>query len=554
MLSEEIQLVSNFNIHLLKPHVKKSIKDSIVDVAAYGQVFQSITSLQEQPEYDKHVVLWTSPEGVISKFNQLLCGKSVSHNEVLDEVKEYKNIMLTTAKHCKTLFIPTWTMPLSRRTYGMIDLKPELGVRHLIMRMNLELMDLMLNVPNLFVLDADAWLKAAGAKAYPAKLYFTTKTLFSNDVFSLAAKDIAAAINGISGQAKKLIVLDLDNTLWGGVLGDEGWEKLKIGGHDYVGEAFLKFQNSIIGLNRRGILLAIASKNDESTALKAIELHPEMLLKEINFSAWRINWNDKAKNLIELADELNLGLQSMVFIDDNPVERARIREALPEVLVPEWPNDPALYTETLESLRCFDAPQVTHEDLNRGKMYVAERLRRKSRIDNEINSSDEWLNTLETSIHVESLSEVNLTRVVQLFNKTNQLNLTTRRFSESDIVEWIKIDGHELWVIYVKDKYGDSGMSGIISIETVNGTTVVCDLILSCRVMGRKIEDAMLHVVTEFALQNKINELMLEYKATEKNAPCLKMMNDSSLKKISKHKFVWEGEVSFSLPECISID
>ena len=171
-----------------------------------------------------------------------------------------------------------------------------------------------------------------------------------------AAADIRAAFVGLRGAAKKLLVLDLDDTLWGGIVGDAGWENLRLGGHDPQGESFADFQRAIKNLKRRGVVLALVSKNEESVALEAIRNHPEMVLKEDDFVGWRINWTDKARNIAELATELNLGLQSVVFIDDNPVERARVREALPEVFVPEWPEDKLLYASAFGQLRCFDAP------------------------------------------------------------------------------------------------------------------------------------------------------------------------------------------------------
>ena len=155
--------------------------------------------------------------------------------------------------------------------------------------------------------------------------------------------DLKAGLNGLDGRGRKLIVVDLDDTLWGGIVGEVGWEQLKLGGHDHVGEAFADFQRALKGLNRRGILLAIASKNEERVALEGIAQHPEMVLSLDDFAGWRIDWEDKAQNIADMVAELNLGLQSVVFIDDNPAERSRVREALPEVFVPEWPADPALY-------------------------------------------------------------------------------------------------------------------------------------------------------------------------------------------------------------------
>ena len=187
-----------------------------------------------------------------------------------------------------------------------------------------------------------------------------------------------AALRAVRGQSRKVVICDLDDTLWGGIVGDAGWENLRLGGHDPVGEAFADFQRELKALTRRGIILAMVSKNTEAVALEAIEKHPEMQLRKDDFAAWRINWDDKAQNIADLMEELNLGLDSAVFLDDNPVERARISEALPEVLVPNLPRDKMLFASTLRKLNCFDSATVSSEDRKRAAFYNAERDRRTS--------------------------------------------------------------------------------------------------------------------------------------------------------------------------------
>src|SRR5207249_4608997 len=189
-------------------------------------------------------------------------------------------------------------------------------------------------------------------------------------VLQEAARDIKGAVQAIRGESRKLLVLDLDDTLWGGSVGEIGWQNIKLGGHDAVGEAYVDFQRVLKSLLNRGNLLAIVSKNQESVALAALENHPEMVLRPGDFAGWRINWRDKAENIVELVSELNVGLQSVVFIDDNPAERALVAEALPEVLVPQWPESPLLYSAALHDLRCFDRPCLTDEDLTRSQMYA----------------------------------------------------------------------------------------------------------------------------------------------------------------------------------------
>ena len=212
------------------------------------------------------------------------------------------------------------------------------------------------------------------------------------------------------------------------MIGETGCEGIRLGGHDHVGEAFQDFQRALKALTNRGIQLAIVSKNDEAVAMEALDGHPEMVLRRNDFAGWRINWRDKAANVADLVSDLHLALDAAVFIDNNPAERERIRTAYPDILVPEWPADPTAYVTALRHLDCFETGSISVEDRKRTEMYVAERERRDVR--NMAESNDDWLRKLDTRLLVAPVSAINIARVAQLFNKTNQLNLSTRRLSD----------------------------------------------------------------------------------------------------------------------------
>ncbi len=305
------------------------------------------------------------------------------------------------------------------------------------------------------------------------------------------------------------------------------------------------FQRNLKALSRRGILLAIVSKNEESVAIEAIAKHPEMVLKLDDFAAWRINWKDKAANIIDLMGELNLGLDSAVFIDDNPVERARAREALPQLFVPEWPSDKRLYTQTLLSLDCFDRPSVTDEDRQRTRMSAVDRERKESKL--QLGNLDEWLATLKTIVRVEELNQHNLPRAAQLLNKTNQMNLSTRRMSEADFHTWAREKNRRAWTFRVSDKFGDSGLTGILSIELNGSRARIIDFVLSCRVMGRKIEEAMLSVAIDCARTAGIKEVYANYCQTPKNKPCHGFFQRSGLTCQGGNTFVWDATQAYPL-------
>jgi FkbH-like protein len=299
------------------------------------------------------------------------------------------------------------------------------------------------------------------------------------------------------------------------------------------------------------VLLAIASKNDEATALEAIRSHPEMVLRLDDFAGWRIDWRDKAQNIADLVASLNLGLDAVVFIDDNPVERARVRGALPEILVPDWPDDKRLYTHALHSLDCFDKPSISDEDRRRSQMYVSERKRSDRRA--QIGSLDEWLGTLHQQVTVEPLSRANLGRLVQLLNKTNQMNLSTRRMSEQEFKAWADMEHHRVWAINVADTFGDSGLTGVLSVEVDGFGARIVDFLLSCRVMGRKIEEAMLHIAVEWARCAQIKEIRLVYSPTARNGPCLDFLQRSGLRSQSENVFVWDADLEYPLHPSIRL-
>jgi FkbH-like protein len=431
----------------------------------------------------------------------------------------------------------------------MIDARKG-GVTRALLAMNLRLMDRLEAASGVFVLNAQRWIESAGRTAQQPKLWYLGKIPFHADVFAEAARDIKAALSGLSGGARKLLVLDLDDTVWGGIVGDAGWENLRLGGHDSVGEAFVDFQHAAKNLKRRGVVLAIASKNDEAVALEAIRSHSEMVLREDDFVAWRINWQDKARNIADLASELNLGLQSVVFIDDNPVERARVREALPEVFVPEWPEDKLLYASTLRALRCFDTPSLSKEDLERTELYTAERKRESLRV--EVGSVDDWLKGLNIVVRVAPVTATNLARTTQLLNKTNQLNLSTKRYTEGELSAWVASADHELWTVSVADRFGDAGLTGIVSVEYEAEQAIVSDFVLSCRVMGRKIEETLLHLAVSAARRRGLPRVRARYLPTKKNKPCLEFFQRSGFE-ASGNDFLWDASRDYGCPDVIHL-
>jgi FkbH-like protein len=241
----------------------------------------------------------------------------------------------------------------------------------------------------------------------------------------------------------------------------------------------------------------------------------------------------------------------VVFIDDNPIERARVRETLPEVFVPEWPDNKLLYSECLAKLTCFDIPNISEEDVSRTKMYIAERGRSQLKI--EVSSLDEWLKTLDLQVMVEELNEINLKRATQLLNKTNQMNLRTRRMTETELVEWAAKKNQIVYTFRASDRFGDSGLTGIASVNIDGQTARIVDFILSCRVMGRKIEETMLHAISTFIRSKGVRELVAQYNPTSKNLPCLRFFENSGLKNHGNGVFVWDMTYGYPMPDHVHL-
>ncbi|MCG8467122.1 MAG: HAD-IIIC family phosphatase [Gemmatimonadetes bacterium] len=549
-------LVSDFNTQNLASFLTNSddVPDIEVREAPYGQVEQVLydpghSIWTPRPDF---TVVWTQPAAALPTFRSALAFEASGHVDIREDVERFAAAVGSIRDRVDTVIVPTWTLPPSTRGLGPIDYTHPMGLRRLLLEANLALVEALADRPGVILLDGDGWIRAGAEEAINERLWYLAKVPFGNAVFREAAREIRSTLRAAEGDARKLLVLDLDNTLWGGVVGDDGWESIVLGGHDADGEAFQDFQRALKGLANRGIVLGIASKNQERTALEAIERHPEMVLSHEDFAAWRINWDDKARNIAELTEELNLGLGSVVFIDDSPAERARVREALPEVLVPEWPSSPAKYATALAELTCFDSLALTEEDRARGGMYRAERDRRVART--EVDSIEEWLATLETELTIERLTPTDLARAAQLLNKTNQMNMATRRMGETELARWADADENEFWTVRVSDRFGAHGLTGLIGLTRHESELHVVDFVLSCRVMGRNVERSMWAWIVARAKEAGLERVYAIYRRTERNQPCLEFLEGAGLVRgEDEGSFGWDSANEYAIPTGVSL-
>ncbi len=328
---------------------------------------------------------------------------------------------------------------------------------------------------------------------------------------------IAAASVGLS---RKCLVLDLDNTLWGGVIGDDGLDGIVLGQGSAAGEAHLGFQRYCHLLGKRGIILAVCSKNDEKNALEAFERHPEMALRRSDIAAFVANWDDKATNLRQIAETLNIGLDSLVFADDNPAERAIIRQELPMVAVPELPDDVAGYAARIADAGYFEAAAFTSDDTKRAEQYARNAMRKRASLEVATDVQG-FLRSLEMVMHVRPISRMDLARVTQLVNKTNQFNLTTRRYTEADIERFMADPAVATLQIRLSDRFGDNGLISVLIARPdaawSEDTLLIDTWLMSCRVLGRQVEDAALDGLVRASRGIDARTLVGIYRPTTKN-------------------------------------
>ena len=368
------------------------------------------------------------------------------------------------------------------------------------------------------VLDLAGWAARGGYDAWfdPVR-WHQAKQLVSPLAAPMYGDLVARLLGAIRGRSRKCLVLDLDNTLWGGVVGDDGVERLVLGQGSAAGEAYASFQRYARSLKERGIVLAVCSKNETAIAESAFTKHTEMVLELDDFGVFVANWTDKATNLKRIAETLNLGLDALVFFDDNPAERALVRAELPMVAVPEVPEDAAYYVRTLADAGYFEAVSFTDDDLARARQYQDNG--RRAREMETATDMDSFLAGLEMKLQVGTLDAQSLVRVTQLINKTNQFNVTTRRYTEAELQAFAADPKNLVLHFRLADRFGDNGLIAVLLARAESSEALVVDtLLMSCRVLGRGVEQEILNVLVDRARPRGITTIIGEYLPTARNA------------------------------------
>jgi FkbH-like protein len=400
--------------------------------------------------------------------------------------------------------------------FGSLDRALPGTLRSLIDAINSQLAEFVLGSGDV-LLDVAGLAETVGlADWHNTQLWNMAKFSFSDELIPLYADHIGRTIAAIRGKSKKALILDLDNTVWGGVIGDDGLEGIQIAQGDARGEAHLAVQRLALDLRQRGIVLAVSSKNTDEVARKPFEKHPEMLLKLEHIAVFQANWNDKATNIQAIAEELSLGLDAMVLLDDNPVERGLVRKLLPQVAVPELPEEPAWYARTLAAAGYFEAIAFAAEDMKRADFYQ-DNAKRVS-LQKQVGGVDAYLASLDMTITFQPFDATGRARIVQLINKSNQYNLTTRRYTDPEVTE--AENDPEVFTLQVRlaDIFGDNGMISVVICRPGEaGVWEIDTWLMSCRVLGRKVEQMVLREILDHARAKGIRKLAGTYRPTDRN-------------------------------------
>ncbi|MGH9642069.1 MAG: HAD-IIIC family phosphatase [Terriglobales bacterium] len=405
----------------------------------------------------------------------------------------------------------------SSPSLGVLDSQTDSGQSGLIRQVNCELRRIASQLRGVYVLDYDSLVaRYGGTHWHDERKWLMARLPISADHLIHMAREWMRFIVPLTGRTCKALIVDLDNTLWGGIIGEDGMVGIKCGA-EYPGAAFQALQRTLLDLSRRGILLGICSKNNLDDAMEALEKHPGMLVRAKDFAAMRINWGDKSQNLREIAQELNIGIDALAFLDDNPFEREQIRAALPEITVIDIAANPMEYAAAVRDCPVFERLSLSAEDQQRTAMYAVERQRADA--EHKFQSKEDFFRYLEQEADLDPVAELTLARVAQLTQKTNQFNVTTRRYTEAQIAEMAKRPDWHIFSIKVRDRFGDHGLVGVAITRDEADHCEIDTFLLSCRVIGRTVETALLAHIAKTAAERGCKRLIGWFLPTRKNAP-----------------------------------
>jgi FkbH-like protein len=501
------------------------------------QVLDPSSELYEfKPEL---VILFYSTHKLLNKYNKLKPEEAAvfaeQHIQQLSQMSDLLGQQLGAKIIC-------YNYPeIDDAVFGNYANRVEASFLYQIRKANFELMNLALQKPNLYICDVSAIQNRVGRNmVFQSSIYVSTDMVLSVDVLPEVAHRTLDIINALQGKFKKCLILDLDNTTWGGIIGDDGLENIQIGSLG-IGKAFTELQYWAKKLKNRGVILAVCSKNTESVAKEPFEKHPDMVLRLDDIAVFVANWENKADNIRHIQAVLNIGFDSMVFLDDNPFERNLVRENIPAVTVPELPEDPAEYLPYIYSLNLFETVSYSAADAERTKQYQVEAQRVS--LQKTFVNEDEYLKSLNMVSVVEDFNKFNTPRVAQLSQRSNQFNLRTVRYTEADTEALGKNAEYKTFSFTLEDKFGDNGLICVVILNKTNKEELFIDTwFMSCRVLKRGMENFVLNTIVHFAKTEGFGKIIGEYLPTAKNEMVANHFENLGFRSIGEKK--WKLEVS----------
>ena len=508
--------------------------------ADYNQIDAQV--MDDNSELYNHapnsVLIYMSTEKLFENFCQLeLQNRNNFAENILNQIETYWN---TINSKLKTNIMQFNFVEIDDKIFGNYSNKVSNSFIYQIRKLNYLLMELVEKTKNAFLIDLSSIQNLYGRKElHDEKLYYIAKMPISTNLLPEVAKQVVDIIKALNGKIKKCVVLDLDNTLWGGVIGDDGLKSIQIGELG-LGHAFSEFQMWLKELKNRGIILTVCSKNNEDIAKEPFEKHPEMVLRLEDISMFVANWQDKASNIKHIQETINIGMDSLVFIDDNPFERNLVKELIPDITVPDLPEDPAMYLSYLKSLNLFETASYSENDKDRTKQYQAEVGR--ATMQNSFEDFNDYLKSLQMVATAHEFNEFEIPRISQLTQRSNQFNLRTIRYTEAEIEEILKNDKYLTLSFSLKDKFGDYGLISVVIMEKKDKETLFLDTwLMSCRVLKRGMEELIINTIIETAKKKGFKKVVGEYIKTPKNAMVEKIYSNLGFKEVKKDLF--EAEV-----------
>ena len=489
-----------------------------IKLSGYNQIFQTCFDHRTQfgGDPDAIVLLWRIEDLLVNEFTRFITGDSAALADAHRRIDELGQAVRHLRRGFKGTIIASLPPFPDATPADLLDLDAPLNSGYFCRTVITYAAQCLTEAGNVRLVDLDSLQRRFGAQsAFDDRTWYLYRQPYSQAFLCEIGNLLGRIIKATRTTAKKCIVLDCDNTLWGGIVGEDGLQGVAIG-EDFPGSAFRDLQRYLLHLRGEGVLLAIASKNNEADVWEVFERHDGMVLKREHISAARINWESKASNLKEIAEELNIGIDSFVFLDDNPFEIEQMRTLLPEVVSILLEEEPAGMVDAIKALHLFDKLELTQEDSQRADMMLSEHKRAQL---SKVLSGDDFIASLELRIEIAEARADQLGRIAQLTNKTNQFNLTTVRRSLEQIEAINSSSNWRVYAMRVADKFGDYGLVGVAISEIVDRVRWRIDtFLLSCRVLGRGVESIFLAHVVDDARKAGASIVNASYVPTPKNA------------------------------------